>query len=167
MQDDARLREEIQFLRHAVEHLDDKAKSDLKAALYGSGFFLALSLVPYGHLPHASLLVSAVDLWYFMSWGSDQLRLIQHRDELKRLEGEGGLEHKAEQHANFTCERLLYYLTPFVILALFIAGLIRDHQTLTAPAWRTLYFAVVGVALVTVAIILIVGLTRQKTTRML
>jgi hypothetical protein len=33
------------------------------------------------------------------------------------------LEHNAEQHANFTFERLLYDLTPFMILALFIAGL--------------------------------------------
>jgi len=167
MQDDARLREEIQFLRHAVEHLDDKAKGDLKVALYGSGFLLALSLIPYGHLPHASLLVSAVDLWYFMSWGSDQLRLIQHRDELKRLEGEGGIEHNAEQHANFAYERLLYYLTPFVILALFIAGLIRDHQTLTEPAWWTFYFTFVGATFLAVLVILLIGFTRQKLTRMI
>jgi hypothetical protein len=167
MHDDARLREEIQFLRHAVEHLDDKAKGDLKVALYGSGFFLALSLILYGHLPHASLLVSAVDLWYFMSWGSDQLRLIQHRDELKRLEGEGGLEHNSERHPNFTYERLLYYLTPFVILGLFIAGLIRDHQTITEPAWRTLYFVVVGATFLAIVVILLIGLTRQRVTRMI
>ena len=167
MQDDVRLREEIQFLRQAVEHLDDKAKGDLKVALYGSGFFLALSLIPYGNLPHASLLVSAIDLWYFMSWGSDQLRLIQHRDELKRLEGESGPEHNAERHANFPYERLLYYFTPFVILALFIAGLIRDNQTLTEPTWRTFYFVTVGMTFLAAVVILLTGFARQKRTRMI
>jgi hypothetical protein len=167
MNDEARLRDELQFLRHAVEHLDDKAKGDLKVALYGSGAFLALSLIPYGHLPHASLLVSAVDLWYFMSWGSDQLRLIQHRDALKRLEGEGGLEHEEERHPNFPYERLLYYLTPFVILALFIAGLILDAQALKEPVWRAVYFTAVAMAFFVIVAILIVGLTRQKSTRMI
>jgi hypothetical protein len=39
MQDDARRREEIQFLRHAVEHLDDKAKGDLKWRFTAQGSF--------------------------------------------------------------------------------------------------------------------------------
>jgi hypothetical protein len=56
LKDEAAIRDETNFFRNAVEHLDDKAKADLKVALYGSSFFLALSLVPYGNLPHASLL---------------------------------------------------------------------------------------------------------------
>src|SRR5437868_12504777 len=122
---DERARER-EFLRHAVEHLDDKAKSDLKVALYGSSFFLALSLVPYGELHYSSLIVSAIDLWYFMSWGNDQLRLMQHRDALKRLEGAAGLEHLEEAHPNFGAERFLYYGNSVMIFALFVAGLALD-----------------------------------------
>jgi hypothetical protein len=58
MQDDHRIRNGIRFLRHVVERLDDRAKADLKVALYGSGSFQALSLISYGHLLHASLHVS-------------------------------------------------------------------------------------------------------------
>ena len=86
----------IAFLRQAIEHLDDKSKADLKFALYGSSFFITVSLVPYAELAYASLLVSAIDLWYFISWGNDQLRLAQHRGELKALEGPFGLEAREE-----------------------------------------------------------------------
>jgi hypothetical protein len=144
---------ERDFLRHAVEHLDDKAKSDLKVALYGSSFFLALSLVPYGELRYASLIVSAIDLWYFMSWGNDQLRLMQHRDALKALEGPRGLEHLEEEHPNFGAERFLYYGNSAIIFALFVAGLALDWHTIQAPAWRAAYFAlVIGLFVVVVAV---------------
>jgi hypothetical protein len=134
---------EREFLRHAVEHLDDKAKSDLKVALYGSSFFLALSLVPYGRLEYASLIVSAIDLWYFMSWGNDQLRLMQHRDALKLLEGPQGLEHLEEAHPNFGAERFLYYGNSAMIFALFVAALALDWHAIQDRLWRAAYFALV------------------------
>ena len=132
---------EREFLRYSIEHLDDKAKSDLKVALYGSSFFLALSLVPYGELHYASLLVSVIDLWYFMSWGNDQLRLMQHRDSLKALEEADGVEHREEAHPNFGAERFLYYGNSAMIFVLFVAGLARDWYTLEDPAWRWAYVA--------------------------
>lgn len=162
MRNDPVVRRKIDFLRRAVEHLDDKAKADLKVALYGSSFFLAVSLVPYGHLPYASLLISAIDLWYFMSWGSDQLRLTQHRDELKSLEGDDGLEKKSEKHPTYVYERLLYFMTPLIILSLFAAGLILDYQTIQHPLVRSVYFGAVALAAVAVAAVLSTGLTRKR-----
>jgi hypothetical protein len=139
---DEKIRER-EFLRQAVEHLDDKAKSDLKIALYGSSFFLALSLLPYGDLHYASLIVSAIDLWYFMSWGNDQLRLMQHRDSLKTLEGPAGVEHREEAHPNFRAERFLYYGNSALIFALFVAGLALDWHAIEDAIWRGAYFALV------------------------
>jgi hypothetical protein len=130
---------EVEFLRQAIEHLDDKAKADLKFALYGSGFFLALSFVPYGKLEYCSLIVAAIDLWYFMSWGNDQLRLIQHRDALKRLEGADGLEAAQERHPNYRIERGLYYSTSAVIFVFFVGGLVLDYHVIEHRVWRTLY----------------------------
>ena len=144
---------ERDFLRNAVEHLDDKAKSDLKVALYGSSFFLALSLIPYGELRYASLIVSAIDLWYFMSWGNDQLRLMQHRDALKALEGPQGLEHLEEAHPNFGAERFLYYGNSAIIFALFVAGLALDWHAIEDGFWRGAYFTlVVGTFLAVVSV---------------
>jgi hypothetical protein len=144
---------ERDFLRHAVEHLDDKAKSDLKVALYGSSFFLALSLIPYGELHYASLIVSVIDLWYFMSWGNDQLRLMQHRDALKALEGPQGLEHLEEAHPNFRAERFLYYGNSAMIFALFVAALVRDWHTIRDPLWRGAYLLLaIGTFVVVVAV---------------
>jgi hypothetical protein len=139
---DERARER-EFLRQAVEHLDDKAKSDLKIALYGSSFFIALSLIPYGDLQYASLIVSAIDLWYFMSWGNDQLRLMQHRDTLKAMEPPHGVEHREEAHPNFRAERFLYYGNSALIFALFVAGLALDWHAIEHPAWRAAYFILV------------------------
>ena len=153
---------EIDFLRQSIEHLDDKAKADLKVALYGSGFFLAVSLIPYGELPYASLIVAAVDLWYFMSWGNDQLRLAQHRDELKRLEGPDGLETREEQHPNWPIERGLYYATSGVILALFAAALVKDWHVIKDPTWRTLYLGGVGLAFAAILLSFLIGMRRRR-----
>lgn len=164
--DTALAREELRFLRDAVEHLDDKAKADLKVALYGSGFFLALSLIEYGELAHCSLIVSAIDIWYFMSWGSDQLQLIRNRDQMNKRESQAGLEHGVERHANFTYERILYYSTPLVILAFFIAGLIRDYHVLQHPFWKPVYFTVVILSFLAVITVLLIGFMRRETTRL-
>lgn len=152
---------EREFLRYSIEHLDDKAKSDLKVALYGSSFFLALSLVPYGELEYASLIVSAIDLWYFMSWGNDQLRLMQHRDALKRLEGPQGLEHLEERHPNFAAERFLYYGNSVMIFALFVAGLALDWHAIEEPRWRAAYFGLVIVAFVVIVAVYAYGARRR------
>jgi hypothetical protein len=154
-------RREREFLRYSIEHLDDKAKSDLKIALYGSSFFLALSLVPYGELGYASLIVSAIDLWYFMSWGNDQLRLMQHRDALKRLEGAEGLEHLEERHPNFGAERFLYYGNSVMIFALFVAGLALDWHAIEEPRWRAAYFGLVVAAFVVIVAVYAYGARRR------
>ena len=153
---------QLAFLREAIEHLDDKSKADLKIALYGSAFFIAISLLPYGELAYASLLVSAIDLWYFMSWGNDQLRLIQHRDELKMLEGPDGLEAHEEAHPNFLLERALYYGTSSMVLALFIAALALDWHAIADRFWRGAYFLLVAVCFVMIATIFLTGVMRQK-----
>lgn len=141
---------DIDYLREHIERLEDKAKSDLKIALYGSSFFIVVSLIPYGDLHDASLLVSAIDLWYFMSWGNDQLRLAQYRSFLKEIEGRGGIEARQEQHSNYRYERALYFATSLVVLALFVVGLVIDYGTLRAAGWHVVYYAVVGIAFVLV-----------------
>jgi len=116
--------------------------------------------VPYGELAYASLLVSAIDLWYFMSWGNDQLRLAQHRDELKALEGPFGLEAREEAHPNFRLERLLYYGTSTMVLALFAAGLALDWRAIEEPSWRAAYFAVVCSFFVAITTVFVTGASR-------
>ncbi|MFN2646382.1 MAG: hypothetical protein ABR570_15445 [Burkholderiales bacterium] len=153
---------QIAFLREAIEHLDDKSKGDLKVALYGSAFLITVSLLPYGELAHASLLVSAIDLWYFMSWGNDQLRLIQHRDELKALEGADGLEAREEAHPNFLLERALYYGTSSMVFALFIAALGLDWHVIEDRFWRAAYFVLVASCFVVIAGTFLSGLARDK-----
>jgi hypothetical protein len=140
---------QVEFLRHAVEHLEDKAKSDLKIALYGSSFFLVLSLLHVGDLKYASLVVSAIDIWYFMSWGNDQLRLAHHRSHLRELEGQEGVESRSERHPNHAYERVLYYLTPLIILEFFVVGLILDYEALRDAWWGVWYFGVVAIGFAT------------------
>jgi hypothetical protein len=96
-----------------------------------------------------------------MSWGDDQLRLMQYRDHLRELEDESGVERRSEAHRNFAFERTLYFMTPFTILAMFIVGLIIDYQELQVPVWRELYFSVVGAATVAVLITVSFGFARQ------
>jgi hypothetical protein len=134
--------EKIRFLRGAIEHLDDKAKSDLKIALYGSAFFLVVSLIHVGSLKYASLVAALIDLWYFMSWSSDQLQLDGHRRQLWQLEGKGGLEEAKDQHPAHLFERALYFGTPMVIVALFIAGLVMDWHAIETFVWRVTYVLV-------------------------
>jgi len=152
---------DIGYLREAIETLENDAKSDLKIALYGSAFFIAVSLIPLGHLPYASLLVSAIDLWYFLSWGNDQLRLAQYREILKEIEGRGGIEAKEERHANFPFERFLYHSTPVIIFALFVTSLVLDYFTIQSFFWRIAHFAVVIGSFVVVATIFVLGFRKR------
>ena len=85
--------------------------------------------------------MSAIDLWYFMSWGNDQLRLMQ------------GLEHLEEAHPNFGAERFLYYGNSAIIFALFVAGLALDWHAIEDGFWRGAYFTlVVGTFLAVVSV---------------
>jgi hypothetical protein len=143
---------DIQYLRENIERLEDKAKADLKIALYGSSLLLVVSWVPYGDLHYASMLVSAIDLWYFMSWGNDQLRLAQYRVFLKEVEGPDGIEARQEHEPNYGYERGLYFGTSLVVLALFLLGLGLDYSKASDAGWLLTYYVIVGIAFVTIAV---------------
>ena len=105
--------------------------------------------------------MSAIDLWYFMSWGNDQLRLMQHRDALKAAEGAQGLEHREEAHPNFGAERFLYYGNSAMIFALFIAGLALDWHAIEHPVWRGAYFTLVIASFVVIVAVYAYGARRR------
>lgn len=153
---------DISYLRDNIEHLEDKAKGDLKIALYGSSLFLVMSFIPYGDLHYASLFVSPIDLWYFMGWGNDQLRLEQYRAFLKEIEGTGGIEARQEHEPNYPYERALYHGTSLMVLALFVVGLYLDYGKIGDFGWRVTYYGVVGVVFVATIAAFAIGMTRCR-----
>ena len=153
--------DDVRFLRQAIEDLESKAKSDLKVALYGSSALIVVSLSPVGHLERASLLVAAIDLWYFMSWGSDQLRLVQDREELKKREGTK-LESNLAKHPNHSYERFLYHSTSLIVVAFFIISLVMDYDVISATGWRIAYYALVSCCFVIIVSSFFIGLVKSK-----